>query len=95
MHQDSLEPATIRFTLERLQESARRSGYFSLPFYAQNYLVNCYKVYSLSNVWFFRNSPNKASGLLFNFVHVAQVMPSYSIDIQTSTRDWESSHMSP
>ena len=27
MHQDSLEPAAIRFTLERLQESARRSGY--------------------------------------------------------------------
>ena len=26
MHQDSLEPAAIRFTLERLQESARRSG---------------------------------------------------------------------
>ena len=24
MHQDSLEPAAIRFTLERLQESARR-----------------------------------------------------------------------
>ena len=30
MHQDSLEPAAIRFTLERLQESARRSG-CSLP----------------------------------------------------------------
>ena len=28
MHQDSLEPAAIRFTLECLQESARRSGYF-------------------------------------------------------------------
>ena len=28
MYQDSLEPAAIRFTLERLQESARRSGYF-------------------------------------------------------------------
>ena len=28
MHQDSLEPATIRFTLERLLESSRRSGYF-------------------------------------------------------------------
>jgi len=26
--QDSLEPAAIRFMLERLQESARRSGYF-------------------------------------------------------------------
>jgi len=25
MHQDSLEPAAIRFALERLQESARRS----------------------------------------------------------------------
>ena len=32
MHQDSLEPATIRFTLECLQESARRSRYFSLLF---------------------------------------------------------------
>ena len=29
MHQDSLEPAAIRFTLERLQESARRSGYIT------------------------------------------------------------------
>ena len=28
MHQDSLEPAAIRFTLECLQESARQSGYF-------------------------------------------------------------------
>jgi len=28
MHQDSLEPAAIRFTLEHLQESAMRSGYF-------------------------------------------------------------------
>jgi len=27
MHQDSLEPAAIRFTLERLQESARQSGW--------------------------------------------------------------------
>ena len=33
MHQDSLEPAAIRFTLERLQESARQSGYFSLLFH--------------------------------------------------------------
>ena len=32
MHQDSLEPAAIRFVLERLQESARRSGYF-LPIF--------------------------------------------------------------
>jgi len=28
MHQDSLELAAIQFTLERLQESARRSGHF-------------------------------------------------------------------
>jgi len=28
MHQDSLEPAAIRFTLQHLQESARQSGYF-------------------------------------------------------------------
>jgi len=28
MHQASLEPAAIRFMLECLQESARRSGYF-------------------------------------------------------------------
>jgi len=33
MHQDSLEPAAIRFTLERLQESARRSGYFLPAFF--------------------------------------------------------------
>ena len=26
MHQDSLKPAPIQLTLERLQESARRSG---------------------------------------------------------------------
>jgi len=28
MHQDSLEPAAIRFTFKWLQEFARRSGYF-------------------------------------------------------------------
>ena len=33
MHQDSLKPAAIRFTLERLQESARRSGYFLPVFF--------------------------------------------------------------
>ena len=33
MHQDSLEPAAIRFTLERLQESAKRSGYFLPAFF--------------------------------------------------------------
>jgi len=33
MHQDSLEPAAIRFTLERLQESAGRSGYFLPAFF--------------------------------------------------------------
>jgi len=31
MHQDSLEPAAIRYTLERLQEPARRSAYLNLP----------------------------------------------------------------
>ena len=30
MRQDSLESAAIRFTLKGLQESARRSGYFSV-----------------------------------------------------------------
>ena len=29
MHQDSLEPAAIQFTLECLQESARQSGYLA------------------------------------------------------------------
>jgi len=33
MHQDSLEPTAIRFMFERLQESARRSGYF-LPVFS-------------------------------------------------------------
>ena len=33
MHQDSLKPAAIRFTIERLQESARRSGYFLTAFF--------------------------------------------------------------
>jgi len=33
MHQDSLEPAAIRFTLERLQESARQSGHFLPAFF--------------------------------------------------------------
>ena len=33
MHQDSLKPAAIRFTLEHLQESARRSGYFLSAFF--------------------------------------------------------------
>jgi len=33
MQQDSLEPAAIRFTLERLQDSARRSGYFLPAFF--------------------------------------------------------------
>ena len=34
MQQDSLEPAAIRFTLERLQpESARRSEYFLPTFF--------------------------------------------------------------
>ena len=33
MHENSFEPAAIRFTLERLQEYTRQSGYFSLLFY--------------------------------------------------------------
>ena len=37
MHQDSLEPAVIRFTLERLQESARQSGYFLPAFFMYLY----------------------------------------------------------
>ena len=37
MHQDSLEPAAIRFTLERLQESARRSGYVLPAFFMHLY----------------------------------------------------------
>ena len=39
MHQDSLEPAAIRFRLERLQESARRSGYFLPAFFMYNNTV--------------------------------------------------------
>ena len=38
MHQNSLEPAAIRFTLESLQESARRSGYFLLVFFSCIYI---------------------------------------------------------
>ena len=38
MHQDSLEPAAIRFTLERLQESARQSGHFLPAFFMYLYL---------------------------------------------------------
>jgi len=37
MHQDNLEPAAIRFTLERLQESARQSGHFLLAFFMYLY----------------------------------------------------------
>ena len=33
MHQDSLKPAAVQFTLERLQESARSSGYFLPAFF--------------------------------------------------------------
>ena len=39
MHQNSLEPAAIQFTLERLQESARRLGYFLFAFFM--YLYPC------------------------------------------------------
>ena len=37
MHQDSLEPAAIWFTLKRLQESARQSGYFLPAFFMYLY----------------------------------------------------------
>ena len=37
MHQDSLEHAAIRFTLEPLQESARQPGYFLLAFFMYLY----------------------------------------------------------
>ena len=37
MHQDSLEPAAIRFTLEHLQKSARRSEYFLTAFFVHLY----------------------------------------------------------
>jgi len=38
MHQDSLEPAAIQFMLKRLQESARRSGYFHPALFMYLYL---------------------------------------------------------
>jgi len=41
MHQDSLEPAAIQFTLERLQESARRSGHFLPAFFMYLQLYPC------------------------------------------------------
>jgi len=37
MHQDSLEPAAIPFTLERLQKSARQSGYYLPAFFMYLY----------------------------------------------------------
>ena len=37
MHQDSLKPAAIQFTLEYLQESARRSRYFLPAFFMYLY----------------------------------------------------------
>ena len=37
MHQDSLEPAAIQFTLEPLQESGRQSGYFLPAFFMYLY----------------------------------------------------------
>ena len=43
MHQDSLEPAAIRFTLKRLQESARESGYF-LPAFFMHLLTHALKL---------------------------------------------------
>ena len=37
MYQDSLEPAAIRFTFERLQEPARQSKYFLPAFFMYLY----------------------------------------------------------
>ena len=37
MYQDSLEPAAIRFALECLQKSARRSGHFLPAFFMYLY----------------------------------------------------------
>jgi len=37
IHQDSLEPAAIRFMLKRLQESAKESGYFLIAFFMYLY----------------------------------------------------------
>ena len=42
MQQDSLEPAAIRFTLERLQESARRSGYLFSCIFKVSRTINQY-----------------------------------------------------
>jgi len=39
MHQDSLKPAAIQFMLERLQGSARRSGYFLPAFFMVHFCV--------------------------------------------------------
>ena len=57
MHQDSLEPAAIRCTLERLQESARRSEYFVPAFYIhrnpRKWLINIligYRIISADQV---------------------------------------------
>ena len=44
MHQDSLEPAAIQFTVERLQESARRSGYYLPAFFMYLYPQEPWKV---------------------------------------------------
>ena len=44
MHQDSLEPAAIRFTLGRLQEPARRSGHFLPAFFMHLYHIQYSRV---------------------------------------------------
>ena len=43
MHQDGLKPAAIQFTLEHLQEPARRSGYFLLAFFMYLYPQEPYR----------------------------------------------------
>ena len=62
MHRDSLEPAAIRFTLERLQESARQPGYF-LPAFSCTYIHR--------NVMIVEHSMNL---LLFNISQLSTII---------------------
>ena len=45
MHQDSLKPAAIQFTLDHLQESDRRSRYFLPAFFMHLYLFITFIVF--------------------------------------------------
>ena len=60
MHQDSLEPVAIQFTLERLQESSRRSGYYLIVITMSiicdqisknqsQYHISCFNIYTQNN----------------------------------------------